>query len=298
MINIQLHNPDWINKGLLKYSSLEEVPASVLNGIRERLKNAVSNKPKVSICIAAWNEELNIIRCLDSLSYTEMDVDFEILVVNNNSTDKTQEVLDLLEVQSYFQPIQGCGAAREMSQRKAKGDYILLADADCIYPKSWANTMYKNLTQEGVVAVYGRHSFLGDGKNPRWQYALYEGGKKIVSKIRHFKYPYLNAYGMSLGYIKELGLKEGFDMRNIRGEDGRLCFDLMKYGKIKAVNNPHSLIWTEERNFNKDGGFSKALKKRFLIETTRFLKYFKSPERHDTKTSKNTDLPKAFKSRK
>lgn len=298
MLSIHLRNPTWINKDLFQYRSLEDIPNTVFDSIRERLQTKVSTKPKVSICIAAYNEEMNIVRCLDSLSHTQMDVPFEILVVNNNSTDRTQEVLDLVGVTSYFQPIQGCGAARQMSQEKAKGDYILLADADCIYPATWAQVMYKKLLKDGVVAVYGRHSFLGDINVPRWQFALYEVGKKAVSKVRHFKYPYLNAYGMSLGYVKEYGLKEGFDMRNIRGEDGRLCFDLMKYGKIKAVKHPKSVIWTEERNFNKDGGFMKAVKKRFLIELMRSGQYIKNPAWHDTKTSENTTLSKFWDGRK
>lgn len=288
MLNAGLNNPNWIDQELINYRSLADVPEGVFDRIRKRLRKVVSPSPVVSICVAAYNEELNIIRCLDSLSKTTMETPFEILVVNNNSTDRTQEVLDKLGARSYFQPIQGCGAARQMSQEKASGKYILLADADCIYPKTWAKTMYQSLVQDGVVAAYGRHSFLGDQQVPRWQFALYEAGKKVITKIRHFKKPYLNAYGMSLGYIRELGLKEGFDMRNIRGEDGRMCFDLMKYGKIVAVTSPKSVVWTAERNFVKDGGFGRAVKKRTMMELSRLADYLKKPILHNTKTSQNS----------
>lgn len=287
---LNLKNPKWINQTLLAYQSLDQVPDHIFDSIKKRLKFVISDKPEITVCIAAWNEELNILKCLDSLSWSVSKVPFDIVVVNNNSTDRTQLVLDRLGVQSYMQPIQGCGAARELGQQKAKGTYILLGDADCLYPQTWINHMYKNLRKKRVVAAYSKHAFIGDDVVPRWQYGLYELGKRAILETRNIKRPYLNAYGMSLGYIKELGLKEGFVNRNIRGEDGRLCFDLMKYGKIKFVRSRKTVVWTKERNFAADGGFSGAVQKRILLELVRFREYFKKPPAHDTKTSENLDL--------
>lgn len=251
----------------------------------------------VSVCIAAWNEELNIIRCLDSLSRSVTGIKFEILVINNNSTDRTQEVLDRMEVPSYFQPVQGCGISRELGQQKAKGEYILLADADCFYPEKWIDVMARSLDQKDIVATYGRYSFLGNPTIPRWYYACYEICKYLLSEIRHLKCPHLNTYGMSMGYVKKLGLKEGFDTRNIRGEDGRLCFDLMKHGKVRYIRDLRTLVWTHERNFSKEGGLAGALKTRLIKERIRFSQYFKKPPLHDTKTSQNLDVNNFLKNR-
>ncbi|MBL3658185.1 glycosyltransferase family 2 protein [Fulvivirga sediminis] len=286
----RINNPNWINKEILNVNSVDKYSEEFLLQLKERLRKVVSDKPQVTVCIAAWNEEVNIVRCLDSLSRSKSQTPFDILVVNNNSTDRTQEMLDQLEVQNVFQAIQGCGISRELGQQKAKGEYVLLADADCLYPPLWVDVMMKYLKKPGVVVVYGKHSFLGDEIVPRWKFSFYELGKSVITEIRHVKRPYLNAYGMSMGYLKKFGLQEGFVTRNIRGEDGRMCLDLMKHGKVMMVRDGRSRVWTKERNFEKDGGLFNSIQKRMLREAVRLSEYFKKPVPHDTKTSENNEL--------
>src|SRR5690606_37809247 len=155
----------------------------------------------------AWNEEMNILDCISSFSLMETDIPFEILIVNNNSTDNTQKTIDQLHVRSLFQRVQGCGPTRHMGQENAIGKYILLADADCIYPICWISKMVEKLQEPNVICVYGRYSFIGENDLPRWKLFFFEKLKDVISEIRHIKRPYLNAYGMSMGYVRELGLK-------------------------------------------------------------------------------------------
>jgi glycosyltransferase involved in cell wall biosynthesis len=282
-------NPEWIDKDLFHKKRLEDIPEDTFLAIRERLKGVMSSDPTITIVIAAWNEEVNIIRCLDSLSKNETTIPFDIVVVNNNSKDRTQEVINKLGVTSYFQEIQGCGPARELGQQKAKGKYILIADADCYYPKKWIERMGRELLKVGVICVYGRYSFLGNSSISRWQFSLYDIVRDIMVEIRHIKRPYLSAYGISMGYVKEYGIKEGYLRRNIRGDDGRLAFDLMKYGKVNLVRFKDSRVWTSNRTLERDGSLVKALKKRILREFARFDKYFTPPVPHDTKVSSNEE---------
>jgi glycosyltransferase involved in cell wall biosynthesis len=282
-------NPGWIDKKLFQVKTLEEVPDSTFLEIRTRLKAKMSENPLITVIIAAWNEEINIIRCLDTLSRNQTDIPFDIIVVNNNSKDRTQQVLDKLGVVSYFEKIQGCGPARELGQQNAKGKYILIADADCYYPEKWIDRMGKQLIQKGVVFVYGRYSFLGKKSAPRWKFSLYDVIRDLMVEIRHVKRPYLSAYGISMGYVKEYGLKEGYLRRNIRGDDGRLCFDLMKYGKVKLVRFKDSRVWTSDRTLEKEGSLFKVIQRRTLRELARFDKYFTQPIPHNTKISSNED---------
>ncbi|MBK6266528.1 glycosyltransferase family 2 protein [Marivirga sp. S37H4] len=284
-----LNNPKWINADLLKAHKVSDVSYQFINELKRRIHDSTSNEPKVSVCISAWNEELNIIRCLDSLSRSVTNIPFEVIVVNNNSTDKTQQILDELGVTNYFQAVQGCGVSRQLAQEKAKGEYILLADADCYYPRNWLDKMYQSLMKDNVAVVYSRHSFLGNKNIKRWQYFLYELGKDFIIELRNIKRPYLNTYGMSMGFRRTHGLKEGFVTKNIRGEDGRMCFDLMKYGKVKLVRSKKARVWTSDRNLEKDGSIMKAIQKRVLRELLRMRNYFSTPEPHDTKTSENTE---------
>lgn len=284
-----LNNPGWINKKLLGYQRLEDVPEEALADIRTLAARATSEDPVVSVIIAAWNEELNIIRCLDSLVRNKSSFPFEIIVINNNSTDRTQQVLDRIGVRNFLQPLQGVGPSRELGQQMAKGKYILSADADCVYPEKWIELMTRPLTQEGVVFVYGRFSYISDDDYPRWKLFLFEQARNVMSEFRHVKRPHLNTYGISLGYVRELGLKVGHLDKNMRGFDGRLCFDMMKFGKVVAVRSPEAKAWTGTRALERDGDFFTAVTKRVLREIARLEDYFTPAKEHNTKESGNRD---------
>jgi glycosyltransferase involved in cell wall biosynthesis len=288
MMNI-FRNPGWVNQALQDCHSLDAIPETEISAIAARLKSVMSAEPLVTVIIAAWNEELNIVRCLDSLSRSKTSIAFDIIVVNNNSTDRTQQVLDRLGVTSYFQPVQGVGPSRELGQRQAKGKYILSADADCVYPDRWVELMSKTLMKPGNVFVYGRFSYLSDKNHSRVKLFSFELLRDMMAELRHIKRPHLNAYGISLGYVKELGMLEGHLDKNMRGFDGRLCFDIMKHGKVALVRSHAARAWTGTRALERDGKFSEALVKRVLRELARLDDYFSKHHAHNTKESKNAD---------
>ncbi len=279
--------PKWIQKYIHNYSSASLIPDIVFENINKKLSTKVSNNPLVSITIAAWNEEVNVLNCISSLADTSSNVPFEIVVVNNNSTDGTQTTLDKLHIRSFFQPIQGCGPARQMGLENAKGKYILLADADCVYPDVWMDTMLSQLTRPNTVCVYGRYSFIPDKGFSRWKLFLLERMKDLIAALRHYKRPYLNAFGISMGFLKKQALQVGFVYKQIRGEDGRLCFDLMQFGKIRQVKSDKARPWTPPRTLQQEGSFFSVLSKRITLETKRFSSLFVPHPPHDTKTSEN-----------
>jgi cellulose synthase/poly-beta-1,6-N-acetylglucosamine synthase-like glycosyltransferase len=281
------NNPTWLDQFKFGYSRIEEVPFSVFKNINQHLDKIQSDKPLVSIIISAWNEEINILTCVASLAQMETKIPIEIIVVNNNSSDNTQATIEKLHVKRLFQGIQGCGPARQLGQENAKGKYILLADADCIYPKLWVNKMVEELEKPGVVCVYGRYSFIAEQDFPRWKLYALEKMKDAMAEVRQLNRPYLNAYGISMGYIKEYGLKVGYIMHNTWGDDGRLCFDLMQFGKIKQVKSDKARPWTGPRTLQRNGSFNQALRARILKELSRLTDMFSKHPPHDTKTSTN-----------
>lgn len=107
---------------------------------------------KVSILIAARNEENNILRCLhalDNLTYEKLH--YEVLIGNDQSTDDTEAViLNHIQNRSNFKyyPIQSQsnklrGKANVLAQlfHYAQGDYIFYCDADIAVAPTWVNQM-------------------------------------------------------------------------------------------------------------------------------------------------------------
>lgn len=266
-----LKNPEWLKEFTYSYRNFEDIPQSVFDEINDSLDQVQSSDPTVSVVIAAWNEEINILACVASLAKMKSSHSFEIIVVNNNSTDRTQDTLDKLHINSYLQTVQGCGPARQLGQEKASGKYILTADADCIYPDCWIDEMINVLSKPGTVCVYGRYSFISGQGYPRWKLALFEMMKDVIAEYRHINRPYFNAYGMSMGYVREYGLKVGFITINRRGEDGQLCLDLMPYGKIRQVKSRCARIWTGTRTLQLEGEMSNVLTARLTKEFKRFF---------------------------
>src|SRR5690606_2814775 len=136
---------------------------------------------------------------------------------------------------------------------------ILTADADCLYPPDWIRVMVERLKDPSVSCVYGRYSFLGSPDKPRWKFFCYELLRDLYAELRHLKRPFMNALGMSMGYVREYGLKAAFIDRNIRGEDGRMCFSLMQYGRVKQIRDTAVRVWTYPRTLDRDGRLIYAL---------------------------------------
>jgi glycosyltransferase involved in cell wall biosynthesis len=89
----------------------------------------------LSIIIPAFNEELLIESCLQSIS-ASLEANYkpgftsEIIVVDNNSTDKTADLARQAGAQVVFEPINQIGRARNTGAEAATGDWLLFIDAD------------------------------------------------------------------------------------------------------------------------------------------------------------------------
>lgn len=91
----------------------------------------------LSIIIPAFNEELLITHCLDSIAKSvalnqKPVFTHEVIVVDNNSTDKTAELAKQAGAKVVFEPINQIGRARNAGAAVATGDWLLFVDADSL----------------------------------------------------------------------------------------------------------------------------------------------------------------------
>ena len=134
-----------------------------LAGIRKvRDGRSSTEQPFVSVIIAARNEERNIKPCLDSLTaQTYPKRSFEIVVVDDQSLDKTAAIC--LEYAAEHPNIRVVSSAAETTLRGktnalaggiklAKGEIVMITDADCIVPRTWIEATVKRYTPKvGIV---------------------------------------------------------------------------------------------------------------------------------------------------
>lgn len=101
----------------------------------------------ISVVIPAFNEEKRLAHCLASLQAQKVKP-FEIIVVNNNSTDKTAQIASKYGVTVVEEKVQGLTPARNRGFNLAKGDIIAKTDADTVVPPNWIELIEENFTKD------------------------------------------------------------------------------------------------------------------------------------------------------
>lgn len=282
--------PGWLEKHRFSGKKYIDLKEEELLRLRTELSRFNPEHPEVSVVIPAWNEENNIYRSLSSLAASNTHYNVEIVVVNNNSTDKTQEVLNALGVRSYLQPIQGTPFARQMGLEKARGKYHLCADSDTFYPPDWIDLMVAPMIEDkGVVGVYGRYSFIPPKGSSRFIMWFYEKVVGIVVLLRKKNREYLNVLGFNMGLRTDVGLRTGgFNVTEVRmfdnalgsdyfveeAEDGRMAVNLRKEGRLELVRNGKARVFTSSRRLEAEGGIGKAFLNRLKLHSARLKEYF------------------------
>lgn len=114
----------------------------------------------ISIVVPAYNEEEKIADCLASLRDQTTATEYEVIVVDNNSTDATVTIArtfeDSMRLRIISEKVQGRGAARKTGWEAAVGDIVFSTDADATVPPNWIDTFLKVLEQNpDVVGVCG-----------------------------------------------------------------------------------------------------------------------------------------------
>lgn len=228
----------WYEKYLSYYGKpFNEIPLEFIDGIRQQLAILQSDQPLVSIVIIAYNEELRLPSCLWSLSELKSDYPLEIIGVNNNSKDRTEEVYQSLGIRYYNEIKQSPGFARKCGLDHARGKYYFCIDADTVYPPQYVNLMMKKLLKQDVSCVSSFWSFFPDENHSAFGLSCFELVRDAFLFIQHFKRPELCVRGMvfafNIDYARNVQIRT--DIK--RGEDGSLALDLKKYGRIAFLYN-------------------------------------------------------------
>ena len=112
---------------------------------------------EISVIIPVWNDAERIKLCLDALYEQSLGREkFEVIVVDNASTDGTKEVLTSYPwVKTLYEPQAGSYVARNRALNSAKGEYLAFTDSDCIPADNWLESCLESAQAHpnfGVIA--------------------------------------------------------------------------------------------------------------------------------------------------
>lgn len=217
-------------------------------------KNCMSPSPKVSVLIPAHNEESYIGPCLESIlaiNYTHL----EIIVCNNNSTDRTCEIVaHYPTVKLVHETKPGPNAARQKALSVATGEIVVTLDADCVVPKDWIERGIKHFASPKVVGTAGVFYF--DGK-PALRALLYVSTHYVMRFLHWLMHRVLRARAImpagNAWFRKSALLAIGGFNTDILfyGDDAHTALLLGKQGIIHY--DPNLVVSTSPRRFEQGG---------------------------------------------
>ena len=126
----------------------------------------VTGQPKISVVVAARNEEKTITALLESLAVQDYPGDLlEIIIVNDNSTDRTPIVVSEfiseyrqrtgLNIRLIYNTFQGKKSAVRYGIEKSTGELIMTTDADCVVEPGWVRAFASFYARTGADMILG-----------------------------------------------------------------------------------------------------------------------------------------------
>jgi GT2 family glycosyltransferase len=239
----------------------------------------------VSVIIPTYNNAPVLRRCLEALERQQGPRPFEVIVVDDGSTDDTQAVCAAFPKVRYLrQENRGPAAARNHGVREAGGEIALFTDADCEPEPDWLEEMLAPFEEAEVVGVKGAYRSRQRELVARLVQLEYEDKYRRMARFRHIDF--IDTYAAA--YRRDVFLRYGgFDerYRTASVEDQEFSFRLAADGH-KMVFNPRAVVWHRHvRNL------SAYLRKKYKIG---FWKSFLL-RRHPGRVKGDTHTPASLK---
>ncbi|MGA1792614.1 MAG: glycosyltransferase [Thermoplasmatota archaeon] len=198
----------------------------------EKRRTSAGSGPSISVIIPVHNGERTIERCLLSVLDQTM-VDFEVVVVDNASTDSTKDVILSLSrknprIKYAYEGRKGRGHARAKGIESSTGEILTWTDADCEVPRDWLERLLAPMIEGKEKIVQGNEDTIRSGF---WSARAQKAGQRHMdSQVR--EPPYIDHldtknFGIRKDLLVEIG---GFDRRLKALEDFELKIRLKKAG--------------------------------------------------------------------
>ncbi|MBL7160152.1 MAG: glycosyltransferase [Candidatus Aenigmarchaeota archaeon] len=203
---------------------------------------------KVSVIVPVYNSGKYIQKTIEAL--LEQDFrDFEIILVDDGSTDETLDIIEDFtknkKIKLIKQKHAGPARARNNGAKKSSGDILLFTDSDCAPLRNWIREMVLPFKNEEIAGVQGTCKTSQTAFMSKFvqfeiehEYEKMRNGFKKSGNI-DFIGAYSAAYRKKI-FLKEGGFNESF--KTSSGEDAELSFRLSEKG-YKFFFNPNAIVF-------------------------------------------------------
>lgn len=209
-----------------------------------------ARSPRVSVCVPVYQGEGVIADCLRSVFDQSYPADrYEVVVVNNASTDRTAAIASEFPVRMVGEARKGVGFARNTCVAHARGELLAFTDADCIADRDWLTSLVARFeAEEGLGGVGG---YL-PGYNAQTPLQYYVAERELLSQeVALADRPYSAPFMITANALHVRRLVEeagGFDTTfPTNGEDADLCWRIADLG-WRFVFAPDAVVHHRHRS--------------------------------------------------
>lgn len=198
---------------------------------------------KFSIIIPAYNSEKTVDLCLQALLSQSVPRElYEIILVDDGSTDATAEIVQPYPVIYHYQKNTGPAAARNQGVELAKGEIVLFTDSDCVPDHCWIQEMASPFIKNPKISgVKGAYKTKQRGLTARFAQAEFEDRFTLLEKSAFIDMvdTYSAAFKREV-FLKAGGFDPSFPVAN--NEDTELSYRLVSAGHL-FVFNPSAFVY-------------------------------------------------------
>lgn len=206
----------------------------------------LKSAPRVSVVVATYNGSKWLRICLRSLMKLNYP-DYEVIVVDDGSTDSVAEIAKTFERVRYIrQKNMGLSVARNTGMEAATGEIVAYTDDDCRADEDWLYYLAGDLAESDFVAM-GGHNFLPPDDSPTAAAVMAAPGGPIHVMLTETEAEHIPGCNMAFrkGALESIG---GFDpVYRKAGDDVDVCWRLQQAGH-RIGFNPAGFVWHYRRS--------------------------------------------------
>jgi glycosyltransferase involved in cell wall biosynthesis len=201
--------------------------------------------PRISVVVCCYNGGETIRKCLESLMKLDYQ-NYEVIIVNDGSSDKTEAIVKEYDFQLISIENQGLSNARNVGLEAATGEIVAYIDADAFADEHWLKYIAAKFHNTDCAGVGGPNlAPPGDGKIS--DCVANAPGGPIHVLVSDHEAEHIPGCNMAFrkDCLKAIG---GFDQKfKIAGDDVDLCWRIQLYGMWLAFS-PAAKVWHCRRN--------------------------------------------------
>lgn len=218
-------------------------------------------RPVFSIIVPVYNTKMYLEKCLDSIM-NQTFTDFEVIIVNDGSTDDSKDIIAKYPYKVINQKNQGLSMARNNGVKEATGDYLLFLDSDDYIDKDLLKEINKSLSNNPDLVRFQIREVFDNEDNIDYYEEDFEGKDGVLAFETIAKYHFVeNAWAYAIKRSYYLDNKFSFKKGTYHEDFGLIPLVIIKSKVVNSIRYVGYNYYQRTGSIMNNSDYSKTKKK-------------------------------------